>query len=67
MNPELIFLTTKPVAGGEMHPGEEACEEVHPRDRLLQGAQGALCAPWVRIQKCKRTHPIPQTITGGAN
>ena len=50
-----------------MHPGEEACEEVHPRDRLLQGAQGALCAPWVRIQKCKRTHPIPQTITGGAN
>ena len=44
-----------PVACGKMHPGEKACEEVHPRDRLLQGAKGALCAPWVRIQKRKRT------------
>ena len=55
-NQELIFVTKNPpVAGGEMQPGEKVGEEVHPGDRLLQGAQGALCTPWVRIPKRKHT------------
>ena len=52
---DICHQNNPPVAGGEMQPGEKVGEEVHPGDRLLQGAKGTLCSPWVRIPKRKHT------------
>ena len=43
------FVIVNAVAGGKMHTGEKAGEEIHTRDCLLQGAQRALCAKRMRV------------------